>query len=168
MQLNLPFRKATLQDLPSIQAIMNDAILHSTAIYDYYERDETFMQNWFQLKQSGNWPVVVVEVDNQVVGFGTYGPFRPHNGFVHTVEHSLYLSQKAKGKGLGLQLLNILVEYGKNDGKKLMVGCIDAENKISIHLHQKCGFSTAGTLHKAGYKFNKWLDLVFMEKELNV
>lgn len=162
--LNSPkIRSAQSTDLAAIQKIMNHAIRHTTAIYDYTERSDEYMQQWFANKASLKFPVIVVELNQEVVGFGTFGAFRPHDGFLHTVEHSLYVNESYQGKGFGKLLLKALIQAATENGKHSMIGGIDGANTGSIALHEKCGFREAGRLKEAGFKFDRWLDLVFME-----
>lgn len=149
--------------LPAILDIMNFNILNSTAIYDYDAKTPADMQQWFADKQTVNWPVIVALQDNIVVGYGSYGTFRFKEGFKYTVEHSVYVADGNTGKGIGNLLLAKLIELAKQQGLHCMVGCIDADNAGSIAFHKKFGFTDGGILRQSGYKFNRWLDLQFMQ-----
>ncbi|MBK1878319.1 GNAT family N-acetyltransferase [Pelagicoccus mobilis] len=144
----------------AILEIFNDAIAHTTALYDYQERTLDDMRSWFAAKHEGNLPVVGLESsDKKLMGFATYGRFRPQAAYLHTVEHSVYVHSDYRGNGLGRTLLVELIQRAKEQGHHQMLGLIDAQNEASIHLHQSIGFQHAGTLKEVGYKFERWLDV---------
>lgn len=157
-------RKAQIEDLETILEIVNDAILNTTAIYDYDVRTLNEQTLWFVEKQQSNFPVIVaIDENNEVLGFGTYGTFRMKMGFKFTVEHSVYVKDGYSGKGIGKALLLELIALAKAQKLHVMIGCIDAENTGSIEFHEKFGFKKAGLLKESGYKFDKWLDLQFVQ-----
>ena len=157
-------RPARIEDIETILEIVNDAILNTTAIYDYNVRTLNEQISWFQEKQEQNFPAVVATDENdKVVGFGTYGTFRIKVGFKFTVEHSVYVKDGFSGKGVGKLLLNELITIAKKQKLHVMVGCIDAENCGSIEFHEKFGFKKAGILKECAFKFDKWLYLKFMQ-----
>ncbi|MFY0480996.1 GNAT family N-acetyltransferase [Flavobacterium sp. PLA-1-15] len=160
-------RPAVIEDLPSILEIVNHAILDTTAIYDYDERTLAEQQIWFEEKQASNFPVIVAEFENEVIGFGTYGAFRVKIGYRFTVEHSVYVNEKAIGKGIGKLLLQKLIDLAKEQNHHSMIGVIDASNSASIAFHKKFGFQEVGILKEAGYKFDKWLDVSLMQLPLS-
>lgn len=159
----LIIRNATIDDVPSILAIVNHAILFSTANYNYEIQTLSTQMQWFQDKKAANFPILVAEFDSEVIGFGTYGTFREKIGYQFTVEHSIYVSESHIGKGVGKLVLSHLISTAKTDGYHVMIGAIDAENKDSIAFHEKFGFTVSGTLNAVGYKFDRWLDLVLMQ-----
>lgn len=159
-------RFATEQDIPAILTIYNHAILHTTAVYSDTPRTLAEQQQWFNDKQASNYPIIVVVEDDEVAGFASYGAFRPYSGYRYTVEHSIYVSPNHQRKGFATILLNRLLTQAAKEGYKTMVGGIDAGNTSSIKLHEKLGFSHAGTIHNVAYKFENWLDLSFYELAL--
>lgn len=156
-------RKAIVKDLPSILEIINEAIINTTAVYDYNPRTLKNQEEWFNKKSNENMPVIVLEVDNKVIGFGSYGIFRPWDGYRFSVEHSIYVSENYRGLGFGKKLLRKLIILAKEQGFHTMVAGIDAENLISIDFHKKYGFKEIGRFKEIGYKFDRWLNLVFMQ-----
>lgn len=153
---------------PAILAILNDAIVHSTALYDYHPRPPAAMQTWFAAKRAGQFPVLGVEDEHgTLMGFASYGPFRAFPAFKYTVEHSVYVRADHRGKGLGRALLTRLVSVARERGVHVLVGAIDASNAGSIALHQQLGFEPAGVVRQAGFKFNRWLDLAFYQRVLD-
>jgi phosphinothricin acetyltransferase len=147
-----------------ILEIFNDAIANSTALYEYEPRTIETMQKWFDIKEANQFPVIgIINEQNDLKGFGSYGTFRnfPANKF--TVEHSLYVHPHHRGKGIGKILLQEIIRNAINQKYHCMVAGIDSSNEQSIALHKKFGFEFSGRIRHAGYKFNKWLDLDFYQ-----
>lgn len=164
--MDVELREAIASDVPGILAIANDAILHSTANWDEHARWLPQQQDWFAAKQAGGWPVIVVIEGNEVLGYGSYGPFRPWSGYRYSVEHSLYVRGDRRGEGLGKMLLGELIKRATAAGMRTMIAGIDGENTVSIELHRRFGFEVVGRLEQSGYKFGRWLDLVLMQRVL--
>ncbi|EKE68094.1 GNAT family N-acetyltransferase [Gallaecimonas xiamenensis] len=152
----------------AILAIFNDAILHSTALYDYQPRTQADMDQWFADKAAHQYPVLGLEDDSgALMGFASYGPFRPRPANKYTVEHSLYLHPGHRGKGLGKVLLKAIIDAARGQQYHVLVGGIDAANEASKALHLKLGFVHAGTLTEVAFKFGRWLDLAFYQLTLD-
>lgn len=148
----------------AILDIFNDAILNSTALYDYAPRTSQNMVKWFEAKQAGGFPVIGVEDEaGTLLGFGSYGTFRAWPAYKYTVEHSVYVHQDHRGKGLGRVLMQALIEAARQGDLHAMIGGIDASNRGSIALHERLGFKHVGTLPQVGFKFGRWLDLAFYQ-----
>ena len=157
-------RPARIEDIEGILEIVNDAILNTTAIYDYDVRTLNEQLTWFEEKQAHGFPILVaVDEKANVLGFGTYGDFRVKIGYKFTVEHSVYVKDGLSGKGIGKQILSELIDTAKTQKLHTMIGLIDAENVGSIAFHEKFGFEKSGVLREAGYKFEKWLDVQLMQ-----
>lgn len=151
-----------------ILEIFNEAIANSTALYEYQPRAHEFMREWFAEKQSKNFPVLgAFDECGVLLGFASYGKFRPQPAFKYTVEHSIYLHSEHRGKGIGRVLLDALIEHAHAHQIHCMVGVIDASNTASIMLHEQLGFGYAGTIRQAGFKFGEWLDVAFYQLLLN-
>jgi L-amino acid N-acyltransferase YncA len=159
-------RPAVHSDLHAILNIYNEAIERTTAIYEYNAFDLDYIEAWWQQRLKEGWPVIVAEQNGQVAGFATYGTFRARAAYRTTMEHSVYVLENHRGKGLGKRLLQSIVEAARNKGVHVLIGGIDAENTLSITMHEAQGFQVAGHLHEVAFKFNRWLDLVFMERKL--
>ncbi|MGE0447381.1 MAG: N-acetyltransferase family protein [Vicinamibacterales bacterium] len=153
---------------PEILAIFNDAITNSTALYEYRPRTLDYMAAWFDGKRKGNYPVIgAADGDNRLLGFASYGPFRPHPAYKYTVEHSVYVAPASRSRGVGRLLLEAIVDRARQQGYHNVVGGIDRDNAVSIRLHERLGFEHCGTVRHAGFKFGRWLDLVFYQRLLD-
>jgi phosphinothricin acetyltransferase len=159
-------RAATEADLPAILAIYNDAVLNTTAIWNETPVDLDNRRAWMHARAAAGFPVYVTEEAGRVLGYGSFGDFRPFEGYRVTVEHSLYVDAAARGRGHGKRLLTALVEEARRLGKRAMIGGIDGANGPSIALHVKFGFVEVGRLPGVGTKFGRPLDLVLMQKTL--
>jgi phosphinothricin acetyltransferase len=147
-----------------ILEILNEAILNSTALYDYQPRSPESMVSWFETKNSGAYPVIGAESEEEgLLGFATYGAFRNWPAYKYTVEHSVYIHRQHRGRGIGTSLMQRLIEEAAKQQYHVMVGGIDSANEASISMHEKLGFSHSGTIRHAGYKFGRWLDLAFYQ-----
>ncbi len=145
-----------------ILAIFNDAILNSTALYDYEPRTPAFMEEWFRAKEAGHYPVFgAVDDDGALAGFASYGPFRHFPAYKYTVEHSVYVHPEKRGRGVGKALLRELIAAATVREYHTLVGAIDSANAASIALHAGFGFAPCGTIRQAGFKFGRWLDFEF-------
>ncbi len=154
--------------LGEILDIFNDAIRKTTALYEYQPRSFEFMQQWLVNKQQGNYPILgLLSESGSLMGFSSYGPFRPFPVYKYTVEHSVYVRADFRGQGVGEALLRALIQEAKLQDYHVMVGGIDSQNKASIALHEKLGFTLSGKLPQVGYKFDGWLDLCFYQLVLD-
>jgi len=162
---NMKFIECTYAEhAEAILAIFNDAIINSTALYDYQARTLDNMVTWFAAKQAGNFPVIgAVDEQGKLLGFASYGTFRAWPAYKYTIEHSLYVHQDHRGKGLGPMLLEKLIATATEQQYHTMIGGIDIENSGSIALHKRFGFTHAGTIKEAAFKFERWLDLGFYQ-----
>ncbi len=149
---------------PEILAIFNDAILNTTALWEYKARTLETMQTWFATKTAGNFPVIgALDEAGKLIGFASFGTFRPWAAYKYSVEHSVYIRSDQHGKGLGKLFMHELIKIAKAQGYHTIIGAIDLDNKGSIALHEKLGFTHSGTMKQAGYKFGRWLDFAFYQ-----
>ena len=148
----------------AILDILNDAIVNSTALYDYHPRQMQNMVSWFEAKRAGHFPVIGIEdTQGTLLAFGSYGTFRAFPAYKYTVEHSVYVHKDHRGHGLGAQIMQALIEAARQHGLHALIGAIDASNSGSIALHERLGFQYVGTLPQVGFKFGRWLDLAFYQ-----
>jgi phosphinothricin acetyltransferase len=156
-------RPAEAVDLPSLLAIYNDAILHTTAVFSYQPHTLEMRAEWFAARQAAGHPVLVATDDGRIVGFASVGPFRAWPAYKYSLENSVYVSADARGHGVGGLLLGgLLVEVRKLEIHTVIAG-IEATNTASLRLHARHGFTEVARFREVGYKFGRWLDLVFMQ-----
>ncbi len=160
-------RDAQEADLPGIRDIYNNAVLNTTAIWNEQAVDLANRKAWFDLRQTQAYPIlVVVDAADDVLGYSSFGDWRPFDGFRHTVEHSVYVRADQRGNGLGPLLMKALIERARAGDKHMMVAAIESGNAASIHLHERLGFAITGQMPQVGTKFGRWLDLTFMQLDL--
>lgn len=148
----------------AILEILNDAIVTSTALYDYRPRARESMRPWFETKLAKGFPVIgAVDAEGRLLGFASYGTFRAFPAYKYTVEHSVYVHRDGRRRGVGAALMTELIARARSQQLHVLVGAIDRENEASIRLHEKLGFTHAGTIRHAGFKFGRWLDVAFYE-----
>jgi L-amino acid N-acyltransferase len=165
--MNIHIRNYKLEDTKAILEIINYNILNSSALYDYKIRSLETQIAIFNDKLAKNFPIIVATENEIVVGFGYYSEFRFREAYKFTVEHSVYASQNHIGKGIGKLLLTKLIELAKTQNLHTMIGVIDSENISSIAFHEKFGFKIVGNMKETGFKFDRWLDSVFVQLILN-
>jgi phosphinothricin acetyltransferase len=151
----------------AILDILNGAIVSSTALFDYKPRAPETMVEWFRVKKVHQFPVLgAVGDDGTLLGFATYGTFRAWPAYKYTVEHSVYVHEDHRRKGVARALMRRLIAVAEEQNLHVMVAGIDATNAASIALHAELGFEHAGVIHHAGFKFGRWLDLALYELRL--
>ncbi len=163
----MQIRDAELADIAGITPIYNDAVAHTTAIWNETLVDDRNRQDWLAARRQSGYPVLVAVAGGKVLGYASFGDWRAFDGYRHTVEHSVYVHKDHRGEGLGLALMEALIERARVLGKHVMVAGIDASNSGSISLHKKLGFEQVGYLPQVGTKFGKWLDLAFLQLTLD-
>jgi phosphinothricin acetyltransferase len=155
-------RPATLDDLAAINAIYNHYVLHSTSTYQ--EEPETLADRFAWFAGHGEkHPVTVAELDDEIVGWGSLSPFHRRAAYRNTVEDSVYLAHTHLRRGIGRLLLADLIARGRSAGHHTIVALIDAEQPASVALHAALGFRDVGTLREAGFKFDRWLHVRYMQ-----
>jgi L-amino acid N-acyltransferase len=161
----VPVRRARPGDAEAIRAIRNHAVEHSTALWTQIPQTPAEGAVWLaaHLKRGSAY---VAEMDGEVAGFAVYGPWRELEGYRHTVEDSVYVGPGWHGFGIGSALMAALIASAREAGQHIMIADIEAENTASIRLHERFGFHHVGTVHEAGTKFGRWLDLTIMRLSL--
>lgn len=144
--------------------ILNEAMLTSTALYDYQPRTLEQMQIWFAQKEQTGFPVIGIENEQgDLLGFASYGSFRAWPAYKYTVEHSIYIHHQQRRQGVASRLMRELIALARKQQLHTLIGCIDMANHASIQLHQKFGFVHCGQIREAGFKFGQWLDVGFYQ-----
>jgi L-amino acid N-acyltransferase len=156
-------REATAADLEPIRAIYNQAVAETTSTWDHQQRTSADHQHWFDVKQDAGFPVLVAEDAGEVIGYASYGLFRPHAGYAWTMEHSVYVRPSHQRQGIGRALLERLIPIARERGVHALVGGLSADNVGSLALHASLGFAEVARMPQVGRKFDRWLDLVLVE-----
>jgi L-amino acid N-acyltransferase len=157
-------RPATDADLQGILDIYNDCVLTTTATYDYEPRTLEHRAAWFEDHVKQDYAVLVAENDaREIVGWGALNPYHARMGYRFTTENSVYVAAEHRGQGLGKLLLAPLINAARKRGLCAIIAAIDAQNAASIRLHEQFGFEKVGHFKKVGFKFDRWLDVVYME-----
>ena len=158
-------RPATESDLPAINEIYNYFVLHSTCTYQEEPEPLSGRQAWFR-HHGPKHPVIVASVGEQVIGWGSLSAFHTRAAYRNTVENSIYVHQQHHRRGVGSLLLRHLIECASSIGHHAIIAGIDAEQTASVALHERFGFQTVGHLREVGFKFGRWLDVIYMERIL--
>jgi phosphinothricin acetyltransferase len=154
------------EHLPGILAIYNHAVEYTTAIWNDVTVDLGNRRVWWRGRVDAGFPVLVAADGEKVFGYASYGPFRAFDGYRQTVEHSVYVSEGTRRHGVASALLTALEAEARRAGMHVMLGGIAADNEPSLRLHEKLGFVESARMPEVGWKFGRWLDLVFMQKVL--
>ena len=162
---DLLIRQATAADLDAINAIYNYFVLHSTCTYQMEPETAVDRRAWFD-HHGPEHPVVVAEMDGEILGWGSLSPFHSRAAYCHTVENSVYVRPDAHRQGIGSSLLKDLIVRAREIGHRTIIGGIDGEQAASIALHAKHGFIEVGHLRQVGFKFGRWLDVFYMQRML--
>jgi len=162
-------RTALDGDMPVVRDLYNALIPTTTVAWT--EKPETLRERmtWYRAQQRAGYPVLVVEIEGTVVGFASYASFRGDGkwpGYRHTVEHTIHVDEGHWGRGLGRMLLEELVEQARRADVHVMVAAVDAANVESVAFHERLGFVVVARMAEVGRKFDRWLDLVLMQRIL--
>ena len=164
-------RRAVRDDCPGILAIYNDAVLTTTASYDYEPRTLEHRQQWFDDHEKGDFPIFVAgekqpDGSELIVGWSALNRYHDRIGYRFTTENSVYVAASHRGRGIGSLLLAPLIPAAQERGLRAIIAAIDAANDASIRLHAKFGFEHVGLFKEVGFKFGRWLDVAYMERRV--
>ncbi|MEE8338193.1 MAG: N-acetyltransferase family protein [Dehalococcoidia bacterium] len=160
-------RPATVADLPAINRIYNDEVEHRVASWDFEPWGIEQRREWFAEHQRDvTTPVFVAEVDGRVAGMSYLSWYRPRPGYRYTRENTVYIDPRFHRRGLGALLLGALIEAARESGLRTLIAVIEGSNEASVALHERLGFERAGLLRDVGFKFDGWLDSVYMQLRL--
>jgi phosphinothricin acetyltransferase len=155
-------RPARRTDLKAINHIYNHYVLHSTCTYQ--EEPETMAERrrWFD-HHGNQHPVIVAELDGAVVGWGSLSAYHPRSAYRRSVENSVYVHHQFHRRGIGSLVMKDLIKRARRLGHHAIIAGIDAEQSASVDLHSRFGFKKVGQLVQVGFKFKRWLDVIYME-----
>jgi phosphinothricin acetyltransferase len=160
--MSFAIRLARLDDLERIDDIYNHYVRSSTCTYQEEAEPIASRRVWFDRHDPAH-PITVAELEGAVVGWGSLSPFRERSAYRFTVENSVYVDHQYQRRGIGGALLADLIGRARVSGHRTIIAAIDAAQDSSIAVHARYGFVTAGRLHEVGYKFDRWLDVVYMQ-----
>lgn len=160
----LTIRDLAEPDLAGVVAIYNEVAATSTAIFDDRAATPASRRRWWQERVGLGYPVLIAVDGDLVLGFSSFGDFRSWPGYRHTVEHTVHVRADARRCGVGRGLVEALFPRAAALDKHVMVGGVDAANEASIRFHERLGFERVGLLREVGRKFDRWLDLAFLQR----
>ncbi len=165
--MTIPIRPATAADIPAITAIYAHAVRHGTASFEIEAPDETEMARRQAVLLAGGYPYLVAENGSHIAGYAYAGPYRARLAYRWSVEDSVYVDPNSHRRGVGRALLERLIAEATQRSFRQMIAVIgDSAQTSSIELHRTLGFRTIGTIENVGYKFDRWLDTVLMQRDL--
>lgn len=163
----LIIRPSTAADVPAMAAIYRHAVLHGTGTFETEAPDDAEIARRRDDVLGKGLPWLVAERDARVLGYAYANHFRPRRAYRFCLEDSIYLDPSAQGQGIGRVLLAELIAQCEARGARQMLAVIgDSENAGSIAVHRACGFEACGGFAAAGWKFERWLDVVLMQRSL--
>jgi phosphinothricin acetyltransferase len=158
----ITIRRASESDLKSINDIYNHYVFHSTCTYQ--EEPEPFKtrQHWFA-HHGAKHPITVAVASNEILGWGSLSAYHARSAYRRTVENSVYVHHRHHRRGIGSLLLKDLIARARKAGHRVIIAAIDADQPASVALHAKFKFQKVGHFKQVGYKFGRWLDVIYME-----
>jgi L-amino acid N-acyltransferase YncA len=156
-------RHAELSDFEAITEIYNDVVLKSTATYNDKPSTVDERVAWWRARQQQQFPVLVAIEENTVIGFASFGDFRAWPGYRFTVEGTIHIAASHRRHGIGKHLLDALIENARAHGKHVMIAGVDSENIASLSFLTRHGFEQVAQLQEVGYKFGRYLNLIFLQ-----
>jgi L-amino acid N-acyltransferase YncA len=162
----ISIREARPGDGEAIAAIYAHHVLHGTASF---EEEPPSVEAWrekIDALASRRWPFIVAHDGDDVLGYAYATQFRDRPAYAFTCENSIYIHPERLGQGIGRHLLERLIEAAHEAGFRQMIGVIGGGEPASVALHRACGFVDAGRMKSVGFKFGKWLDTVYVQREL--
>jgi L-amino acid N-acyltransferase YncA len=163
---DLVMRPYRPDDIPAVTRIYGHYVRETVITFETSEPDETEMATRFSTISGKGHPLLIGEIDGEVIGYAYASTYRPREAYRFTCEDSIYLAPSAVGHGIGGQMLARLIAESSKTGLKQMIAVITAERENSIRLHTKHGFHMVGRYEAVGYKFDRWLDIVHMQRAL--
>jgi len=155
-------RSATLTDLAAINEIYNHYVTNSVCTYQEVPSTADERRRWFDA-HGPNHAIIVAELDGQIVGYGSLSSFHQRSGYRFTAENSVYVRHDLLGRGIGGELLAELIRRARSLGYRAIIAAVDSEQESSFRLHERSGFVRCGHLKQIGFKFGRWLDVIYLQ-----
>lgn len=159
------YRDAEPKDNKAILDIFNHEAENETTVFELRARTQEEQQEWFE-QHTGVYSVIVLETDNDILGFASLSPYRSRPGYKTTAESSIFIHTNHRGQGIGHELLEALIERARQNGFHTLIARIAKPNEASVKLHEACGFEFIGVEKEVARKFGKWLDCLVFQKML--
>jgi phosphinothricin acetyltransferase len=159
-------RAATVQDAPALADIWNPYIIDTANTFTTIEKSPTDLAHEITVRQAGGDAFLVATEADEVLGFATYFQFRKGPGYVNTKEHSIWLAPNACGHGIGRALMAALESHAVAADVHSLIAAISSENAAAVAFYEKIGFCRVAVIPQAGLKFDRWIDLVLLQKLL--
>ena len=160
--MDAQIRAMTFDDLDPVNEIYNYYVLNSTCTYQLTPETRDAREEWYRA-HGEEYPLIVAEHAGQIAAWGSLSRFHSRCGYKHTVENSVYIRHDLQRHGIGGAILADLIRQARTLGHRTIIADIDAEQEGSVVLHSRFGFAKVGHLRQAGYKFERWLDVVYMQ-----
>jgi phosphinothricin acetyltransferase len=167
MRAEVAIRDATEADAEAVQAIYAHHVLHGTASYDVEPPSVSTMSDKIRYVREVGWPFIVAQLGGEIAGYAYATQFRDREAYRFTAEDSIYVHPAMMGRGIGTRLLKALLERSAECGFKTMVAVIGGAEPASIAVHAALGFEEVGRLKAVGWKKERWLDNVYMQRTLS-
>jgi len=164
--VGISIRDVTERDAGAIAAIYRHHVLHGTASYDLEPPSAEFHRDKIRRVAAAGWPFIVAEASD-VVGYAYVTQFRDRAAYRFTAENSIYVHPEQTGRGIGKALLAALLDRAAEYGFRTVIAVIGGAEPASIAVHAACGFEEVGRLRRVGWKHEKWLDSVYMQRDLS-
>lgn len=158
----MEIRKAKIEDVEEMLAIYNDEIVHGVATFDIQEKTVEEWKQWF-LAHQGSKVILVCEIENHIAGYASLSEYNHKEAFSLTHELSIYVNKKDRHQHVASCLMEKIIEIAKEKNVHTIVSLITQGNEVSIHLHEKFGFTYCGTIKEVGFKFSQYLGIDFYQ-----
>lgn len=165
--MDIRIRDLTEADAEAVQAIYAHHVLNGTATYDIDPPSADNIRDKIRWITGQGWPFIVAELGGEVAGYAYVTQFRDRAAYRFAAEDSIYVRNGMTGRGVGKALLKALTARSAESGFRTVIAVIGGAEPASIAVHASCGFREVGRLHAVGYKFDRWLDSVYMQIDLN-
>jgi phosphinothricin acetyltransferase len=162
----MQIRQVTQKDVPAIAEIWNPVIKNTVTTFTSIEKSAQDLEILICERARLNHGFYVASIEEAIIGFATYGPFRHGPGYTHTMEHSIFLNSTTKRQGVGKALMEVLENHAQEMKVHSLIAGLSAENLIGIKFHRALGYAEVANIKQAGFKFDRWHDLVLMQKLL--